>query len=383
LKEIKLRDVVPGNLLARPITGRSGVTMLESGTALTPKYIERLKNLGIDSVFVLDHDELSDASGKQAHHTASPRRWELISFQERESKKNDAKSRESACHELLEMVGSDRDLGNMALPLRDEIRRQKLRNILAEIVRQRTLAEELGVLYVTDKFLFQHSLRVSLLSGIIGLAKDYDTSRLYELVLGGLLFDIGMTLLPPELLRKRGQLRPDEKSLIRQHTTEGYRILSAIPEVSPATAKCALLHHERYRGEGYPFMLKADDTPEFAQIVGLADIYDALTSPRHYRSAFTPGDAVEYLFAAGNYDFDMSLIWVFLRNVFIFPVSSVIRLSSGQIGIVSEADGSLNHRPVVQIIREADGTPVAHPYPVDLAVVRNLTIVGAAPNMTE
>jgi HD-GYP domain-containing protein (c-di-GMP phosphodiesterase class II) len=130
-------------------------------------------------------------------------------------------------------------------------------------------------------------------------------------------------------------------------------------------------------------MLKADDTPEFAQIVGLADIYDALTSPRHYRKAFTPGEAVEYLFAAGNYDFDMSLIWVFLRNVFIFPVSSVIRLSSGQIGIVSEADGSLNHRPVVQIIREADGTPVARPYPVDLAVVRNLTIVGAAPEVTE
>ncbi|WP_276358323.1 HD-GYP domain-containing protein [Cohnella caldifontis] len=385
MKELKLRDVAPGNLLARPVTGKTGVTMLESGTALTPQYIERLKNLGIDSVFVLEHDDSSVSSRKPSKFAAPqrPSRWELLSADERESKKNDVKAREAACYELLLMTESDRDLGNMAIPLRDDNQLRRLRGVFAEIVRQRSLAEELGVLYVTDHFVFQHSLRVGLLSGIIGLAKDYDTSRLYELVLGGLLFDIGMTTLPPELLRKSGQLRPDEKSLMRQHTTEGYRILTMLPDVSAAAAKCALLHHERYRGEGYPFGLKADDTPEFAQIVGLADIYDALTSPRHYRSAFTPGDAVEYLFAAGNYDFDMSLIWVFLKNVFVFPVASVIRLSNGQIGVVSGADSSLNHRPVVQIIREADGTPVVRPYPVDLAVNRNLTIVGAAPVTAE
>ena len=103
-------------------------------------------------------------------------------------------------------------------------------------------------------------------------------------------------------------------------------------------------------------------------------------SPRHYRDAFTPGDAVEYLFAAGNYDFDISLVWLFLRNVFVFPVSSVIQLSNGQIGVVSGTDVKLNHRPVVRIIREADGSIVPEPYELDLIRHSNLTITGALAN---
>ena len=244
-----------------------------------------------------------------------------------------------------------------------------------EIANIRPITEELGVLWQTDRFLFEHSLRVGLLSGVMGLALKFDLVRLFDLVLGGLLLDIGMTTIPQDLLCKKEPLSAEEKALIRQHTTEGFRILSSISGVSRTAAKCALPHHERYRGEGYPFGLKADELPVNAQIVGLADVYDALLSPRHHRSAFTPSETVEYLFAAGNYDFDITLVELFLSNVYIFPVSTVVCLSSGQIGIVSEHRRSIYNRPIVKIIREADGTPVTMPYEVNLLYHPNLTVM--------
>lgn len=381
MKEINLYELTPGTRLARPVTGKSGATMLESGTRLTEHYIERLKKLGVTSVFVqeIESPPAAHAIGKIPYMSPSGR-WELMSAEQRESLKNDEQSQLMACAHVVHMARSDEELVNMAVPFKDERHRRRIREILQEIIHQRNLAEELGVLYQTDTFLFQHSLRVGMLSAVMGMANNYDPVRLYELVVGGLLFDIGMTMIPQGLLRKKNPLKADERALIRQHTTEGYQILTSIDGISTTSAKCALLHHERYRGEGYPFSLKADDTPEFAQIVGLADLYDALMSPRHYRDAFTPGDAVEYLFAAGNYDFDISLVWLFLRNVFVFPVSSVIQLSNGQIGVVSGTDVKLNHRPVVRIIREADGSIVPEPYELDLIRHSNLTITGALAN---
>nr|WP_238357720.1 HD domain-containing phosphohydrolase [Cohnella zeiphila] len=249
---------------------------------------------------------------------------------------------------------------------------------MTEIVAQREIAEELGVLLQTDRFLFDHSLQVALLSCVVGLAKSYDMARLYDLTVGALLFDIGMTRLPPAIVKSKLQLTSLERKELKQHTVKGFEILSRLPGVSAASAKCALLHHERYRGSGYPFGVKHNDIPEYAQIVGLADMYDALISPRHHRKAFTFGEAMEYLFAAGNYDFDLDLVQVFLRNVSMYPVSLVVKLSSGQTGVVADVEHSMSHRPIIRIVREANGAKVQRPYEIDLRNYRDLVIVQAA-----
>ncbi len=378
MKEVKTRELQTGVRLAQPITNKSGVTMLKTGTVLTHYYIERLKNHGIHSVFVEDDDLKPEPPADMP----SPRPA-LLCPGEREAKKNNDKAREAACSRIFLLTSSDRELQNFAIPFREERNLRRIRDTFKEIASQRKFAEEFGVLLQTDLYLFEHSLRVGLLAGVMGLAKNLDPVNLYELVLGGLLFDIGMTAVPEELIRKKRQLNADEQDVVRQHTVEGYRILTSLHGIPLVSAKCALLHHERYRGEGYPFGLKSDDLPEFSQIVGLADLYDALISPRHHRKAFTPVDAVEYLFAAGNYEFAMSLIWVFLKNVYIFPLSSVVQLSSGQIGVVSESGTALNHRPIVRIILEADGTPVDNPYELNLFHSSSLTITGSLPKQQE
>src|SRR5262249_3185187 len=118
--------------------------------------------------------------------------------------------------------------------------------------------------------------------------------------------------------------------------------------------------------------------PEFAQIVGLADVYNALISPRHHRKPFAPAEATEYLFASGNYDFDLSLVQVFLRYLTVYPIGTVVKLSTGQIGVVLETAGRPMNRPVVQIFCESDGTVAKLPYILDLQELNHVVIAGKA-----
>jgi HD-GYP domain-containing protein (c-di-GMP phosphodiesterase class II) len=166
-----------------------------------------------------------------------------------------------------------------------------------------------------------------------------------------------------------------ERKLMENHTREGYQILWGIEGISESSAKCALLHHERYDGSGYPRRIKGFEIPEHVQIVAISDMYDALTSPRYYRNAYTENDATELLFAAGNLYFDADVVKLFFRHISIYPESRMIQLSSGQVGIVSSTQSGMANRPVIKIVREADGTKVGNPYEIDLTVKHDVFIL--------
>lgn len=371
-REVDVRDLEAGDVLAKSVQSHNGIVMLEKNTVLTENYIRRLKNLGVRTVALKEKEfalPVQSAFGFRDIPHSPP---------DMERMRNNDEARKQASLAAAKLAESEHAIGRVADSGLEERFRKEYRNVLLEIIMQRPIAEELGVLLQTDKFLFEHSLQVSLLSCLIGIAKNYDKSRLFELTTGALLFDIGMTRLPPGIVKATSELSDSERELMRQHTIKGYEVLSSIPDVSPAAARCALLHHERYRGTGYPFGLKNKDIPEYAQIVGVADIYDALISPRHYRKPYTLGEAMEYLFASGNYDFDLELVRLFVRNVSMFPVSVTVKLSSGQVGKVVDADNGLHYRPVVRILQEADGTRVTTPYEIDLRDRNDLVIVQAS-----
>jgi HD-GYP domain-containing protein (c-di-GMP phosphodiesterase class II) len=394
MKEMNVRDLTPGQVLAKPVLGRNGLVMLESGTVLTDRYIKKLKELNIARVYIKDRRDEEErrktdaaVSAKLGFAESADDRWHFSSGGYRgttwsdlgplpdiEKMKENEKSRKNACEEILRLPDSDRLMGHVALSQQEARFRRLFRDVLYDIVNNRDIADELGVLRQTDRFLFQHSMHVTLYSGVVGMTLNYDMDRLYDLTVGALLFDIGMTRLPVRLIKTNRQLTESERSVLRRHTSEGYHVLSQMKGVSIESAKCALFHHERYRGTGYPFGLKWNDIPEYARIVAVADVYDALVSPRHHREAYTPSEAMEYLFASGNYEFGLELVQHFIRHIAVYPVSSVIKLSSGQVGVVAEMPRSLPHRPTVRIIQEADGRRVPMPYEIDLTKQKNLVI---------
>lgn len=209
----------------------------------------------------------------------------------------------------------------------------------------------------------------------MGLSRGYNEGQLEELGMGALLADIGMIRLPQSLWNKEAILTPEERAIIRTHPEVGFQFLVQQEGVGLLSALCAKQHHERYDGEGYPNNLKGDEIHEYAQIIAIADVYSALTSTRKHRQRYTPGEALEYLFAMGDSHFSLSALQLFTAQVAIYPVSPTVLLNTGQTAVVYEVKPSLVTRPIVRITSEADGSPVPYQQNLDLSLHHNLTII--------
>lgn len=377
MRLVGIAELENGDVLAKAVHGRNGVVMLEAGTVLTQQYIERLRNLRVNAVHL--KATANDPSSMKRFGSFSSSVLEPEWIQpDIDRMKNDDKAREKAVSLLTDFTEKGLLQDRIILPVPEEKFRRDFRDVMLEIASKRELAEELSVMMQSDPILFNHALNVTLCADIIGTAKSFDSAKMYELTLGAMFSDIGMTRLPPDLTKVNRVLSEAELKLMKQHTTIGYHLLKGMKDVPTSAAQVALLHHERYRGEGYPLSVKQEAIPEFAQIVGLADVYNALISPRHHRKPFAPAEATEYLFASGNYDFDLSLVQVFLRYLTIYPIGTVVKLSSGHIGVVLETAGRPMNRPVVQIFCESDGTVAKLPYILDLQEINHVVIAGKA-----
>lgn len=161
----------------------------------------------------------------------------------------------------------------------------------------------------TDSYTKGHSDRVSKYVQLIGRALKYDDME--TLIKASLVHDIGKITIPEQILNKKGPLTDSEFKIIQEHSLTGFRILhkaSAFNEID----KLVLHHHEKYDGTGYPLGLKGDQIPLGAQILSIADVYDALTSHRPYRKALSHAKAVNIISVSMRSQFSETLIKVFM-----------------------------------------------------------------------
>jgi HD-GYP domain-containing protein (c-di-GMP phosphodiesterase class II) len=108
-----------------------------------------------------------------------------------------------------------------------------------------------------------------------------------ELATGAFLHDIGMTVIPDEIVNKDGPLTPQEWVIMRRHPHEGRAIANRTRAFSPLVLDIIEHHQERYDGSGYPDGLRSDEIPEGARIVAIADAFDALTVQKPYWTAYS------------------------------------------------------------------------------------------------
>lgn len=191
----------------------------------------------------------------------------------------------------------------------------------------------------------------------LGLGK----SELYLLGLGALLHDIGLTQVYKLILNKQGSLSPGEFAEIKKHPLHAEKILAGLDK---QVVRIALQHHERLDGSGYPRGLRGREVDFLAQIVAVADIYEAMINERAYRQAHPAREALEYLMASGGTLFDLSIIKAFVQNVTAYPAGTLVRLSSGETGVVCQNRRGLPLHPLVEIFFDPAGQPVT-PYRVD------------------
>jgi HD-GYP domain-containing protein (c-di-GMP phosphodiesterase class II) len=247
-----------------------------------------------------------------------------------------------------------------------------------------------------DLYTWEHSVNTAIYAAIIALSvpRIFEsmgmtyaigrTSRLENLVLNMLLHDIGKVKIPEGILNKPARLDAAEQELMRKHPAYGIGYLkeinrelekSGLPWIPSYLMQACLIHHQAYDGTGYPPLKAPDgevrpragqDIPLMGRIAAIADIYDALSSSRPFRSPFHPLDAIRILRLEEGKKLDPELTEAFIRNIYPFPIGSTVVLSTKELAVVMGYQNDNKFEPIVKpIMKKAmkDGKEVVFRLP--------------------
>jgi uncharacterized protein YwbE len=183
----------------------------------------------------------------------------------------------------------------------------------------------------------------------VGIGLGYYGKELHRLTLAGLVHDIGLFAVPHSVVTKAGRLTHEERTLIEQHPELGYQVIHKQGADWEWLAQVVRQAHERWSGQGYPSHLKGRNISEFAQIIGAVDVFDALVTPRSYRRRFFPHEAVRELLVAERTAFPREVIKALVEQLSAYPLGTLVRLTTGEVGTVVRINAQFPLRPVVEI----------------------------------
>ena len=203
------------------------------------------------------------------------------------------------------------------------------------------------------KYVIHHSINVAIYA--LKMAEDlgFDQTRKIELAMAALLHDIGMAVIPDRILYKQEELSRQEIDILRNRPNYSYKILRSFGDGFAYLAETAAQVYERIDGSGYPRGLKGDEIHEFAQIIGLLDMYEALIHSRPQRDKVTHFTAVKEIINTCKHRFQRQHLKSLLSIFTVFPIHSYVRLNSNAIGKVIETYADQPMRPKLQIIYDS------------------------------
>lgn len=332
--------------LAKPVYNEKGNVLISEGISLTERMINRLIELGVTFVYIED-DSVED-----------------IDFESPISQETRAKAM-GAMDEAFKAVQNDKDLTKAFVF--DKLGQKfssVVRDLLSDIKNHPQAISLLSDVYSYDNYIFTHSLNVTIYTLALSLKLNLPQKNIEEIGLGAMLHDVGKMMVPLDILLKPGRLTDSEFVVIKQHAEDGFNILRRVPNIPLVAAHCAYQHHERLDGSGYPRGLEGDKIHYYSKIIGITDVYDAVTTNRVYRAAMLPHEGLEILYAGSGTQFDKDLVEAFRRSVAVYPVGLTCYLSDGRKGIVVRQNEGLSERPIIRVTEE--NNEVCKPYEIDL-----------------
>ncbi|MGL5721927.1 MAG: HD-GYP domain-containing protein [Brevinema sp.] len=201
-----------------------------------------------------------------------------------------------------------------------------------------------------------HLLDVAILSMAILYRTERSTVRLMQIALSGLLFDIGMLRFPKEFLNPDTVYTSEMKRELQKHPIYGYQTITKEFALPPIFGVAALEHHERFDGSGYPRQLSGPRISQASTIIGLSDIFTAQIRDREGKISKEPVEALKDFASTSLSLFNPEITSVFLNFLTVYPVSSMLLLSTGEMVIVTETLSYAPLRPTVAVLFNADGS---------------------------
>ena len=203
------------------------------------------------------------------------------------------------------------------------------------------------------QYVVQHPVNVSIFAIKVAEHLGFAREKQVEIGMAGLLHDVGMAVVPDKILFKRDKLNNEEYKLFKQRPNFSSKILRTLGDKYAYLAECAVQVYERIDGSGYPRGLEASEMHEYAQLIGLLDMYESLIHSRPQRAKHTPFAAVKEIINTSKKHFQKEYLKALLSVFTAFPIHSYVRLNSDAIGKVIETYPDQPMRPKIQIIYDS------------------------------
>ena len=337
-------ELSEGMVLAEPLfDGTTNNLLLNYGTVLTESHIAAIKKWGIRSVAVTErYTLLIEPTSSLVKELKKGLITEItrLAPEKEEANTSDFMLTVSqvACQTALKLLDNSVVL--------DSLMRIKL---------------------VDDDFLLPHSVETCALSLLVAGSFGVDEKELFHIGMAALLHDIGLCEMPQ--LINMAEMQLHQENLWKEHSLYGYYLTkeSGLPQ---EVCKYILHHHESWNGEGYPKNLSGEAIPFGSRIIAVCEQYN-----RKLRQEKIPHYlAIEYLYGGGGFYFDPHVVQAFTNNLAVYPLGSLVRLSTGQVGVVINVRQNLGPRPIVRIYYNRVNMPLRVPMDMDLAKDRTVFI---------
>ena len=357
MKEYQTKDLLPGMVTAIPVRTKRGQLIINPNVELTRTLISRLEFYGIASVQITENKQVAAPMETPKDPAYFPAKSPVSAPSPVSDASYSQKLKSSPEFQRFQVDFTLRsqDLKNCFdayLSDGGTVNKEELLSKTISLVspKQTTLDvfDMLHNMRQVNDSTYAHSLNVAIISRIIGKWLHFSNEELDTLTLAGLLHDIGKTKIPDEVLNKDGKLTDEEFQMIRNHPKYGYDILKSQP-LNSHIKKAALMHHERCDGSGYPMGLTMEEIDDYALIIAIDDVYDAMTAARSYRAPLCPFEVIAEFEKDGLQKYKPKYILTFLENIANAYQNNRVMLSDG----TSARIVLLNHRrlskPLVQL----------------------------------
>lgn len=326
MAEKQIKDLRPEDILGEDIY-KGNALALKKGKVLTKEWIDKLHRWGIEKVEIHQNGETAE--------------------QKQEGKQLSEQELKRLFLENVIGLGNEYRFG-FAL---NELRRYEwLENLFCSIMKEPKVKALMDKLKGWDTYTYQHSFDVFILGALLAYESDFPNLR--ETAVGCLLHDVGKLKIPQEILWKKGALNGQEMGIVQAHTLYGYDLLKEF-KFSENVASMALAHHERLNGRGYPRGLVEEDIQESSRLIGVVDVYSALSLDRPYRNAVSSHKAVRII--VNEESVDMKYVKLLCETLEIFPTGATVELSDDRIATIIKVDDKL---PTFPLLKEEHSSKV-------------------------
>lgn len=329
MRKIYLDSIKGKEILAKEIVGDYDNVLMAVGTVVRIEYLSRLKELGIQYIYVEDdiakgvnNDEMTEVQIKNQCQATVKETLEKYTYCG------------NAQLEKLRIVAED---------------------IIYDVLEQKEVMFNISGVRQKSERVYSHSISVCALSVLIALKLKLPKNKVREIAVGSLLHDIGYYYVPYDLKDlKYDDFTIEEINQIKKHVMYGYMVVENETWLSSVSKDIILSHHEYADGSGYPFHLSKSKIKVGSKIVAVCNEFDRLVYG-NLVPAIKVHEAIDYIISQSGIKFDMEIVNVFIESVAAYPNGTIVVTNENEIGIVLKQNHKCPTRPVIHMLRDQYG----------------------------